>query len=119
MENFMNLQYAKYLQLPIRWLKEPRKLYNVDGSPNRSRELQYFTNLQVQTEIQWTTLHFFLSSLGENKAILGYPWFAAFQPQIDWKRGWIDHTQLPVIFRAPDAVKVWFLPQLTLALGQR
>jgi hypothetical protein len=52
MENFMNLQYAKYLQLPIRRLKEPRKLYNVDGSPNRSGELQYFTNLQVQTGTQ-------------------------------------------------------------------
>jgi hypothetical protein len=48
-ENFMNLQYAKYLQLPIRCLKEPRKLYNVDGSPNHSGELQYFTNLQVQS----------------------------------------------------------------------
>jgi hypothetical protein len=72
-ENFMNLQYAKYLQLPIRCLKEPRKLYNVDGSPNRSRVLQYFTDLQVQTGTQCSTLHFFLSDLGENKAILRYP----------------------------------------------
>jgi hypothetical protein len=39
-----------------------------------------------------------LSNLGENKAILGYPWFAAMQPKIDWKRGWIDHSQLPIIF---------------------
>jgi hypothetical protein len=110
-ENFMNLQYTKYLQLPIRRLKEPRKLYNVDGSPNRSGELQYFTDLQVQTGTQRSTLCFFLSNLGENKAILGYPWFVAFQPQIDWKRGWIDHTQLSVIFRAPDATKVQFLPR--------
>jgi hypothetical protein len=109
-ENFMNLQYAKYLQLPIRHLKEPRKLYNVDGSPNRSGELQYFTDLQVQTGTQCSTLHFFLSNLGENKAILGYPWFAAFQPRIDWKRGWIDHTQLPVIFQASDTTKARFLP---------
>jgi hypothetical protein len=105
MENFMNLQYVKYLQLPIRCLKEPRKLYNVDGSPNCSGELQYFTDLQVQTGTQHATLRYFLSDLGENKAILGYPWFAAFQPQINWKRGWIDHTQLPVIFRALDAIK--------------
>ena len=52
MENFMNLHYAKYLQLPIQRLKEPRKLYNVDGTPNRSGELQYFTDLQVQTGMQ-------------------------------------------------------------------
>jgi hypothetical protein len=107
----MNLQYTKYLQLPIQCLKELRKLYNVDGSPNCSRELQYFTNLQVQTGIQHSALHFFLSNLGENKAILGYPWSAAFQPQINWKRGWINHAQLPVIFHAPNTTKAQFLPQ--------
>jgi hypothetical protein len=47
MENFMNLEYAKYLQLPIQHLKEPRKLYNIDGTPNQSGELQYFANLKV------------------------------------------------------------------------
>jgi hypothetical protein len=99
MENFMNLQYAKYLQLPIRHLKEPQKLDNVDGTPNHSGELQYFTDLQVQMGTQHSTLRFFLSNLGENKAILRYPWFMAFQPQIDWKQGWIDHTQLPITFR--------------------
>ena len=99
-ENFMDLEYAKFLQLPIQRLKEPRKLYNVDGTPNQSGELQYFTNVQVQTGTQCTTLRFFLSNLGENKVILGYPWFAAFQPRIDWKRGWIDHGQLLVILRS-------------------
>jgi hypothetical protein len=68
-ENFMNLQYVKYLQLPIKCLKEPCKLYNVDGTPNRSGELQYFTDLQVQIGMQRSTLQFFLSDLGENKAI--------------------------------------------------
>jgi Reverse transcriptase (RNA-dependent DNA polymerase) len=111
MENFINLQYAKYLQLPIQCLKEPRKLYNVDGTPNCSGELQYFTDLQVQTGTQRSTLHFFLSDLGENKAILRYPWFAAFQPQIDWKKGWIDHSQLPIIFQTPDATRAQFIPQ--------
>jgi hypothetical protein len=51
-ENFMNLEYAKYLQLPIQHLKEPRKLYNVEGTPNQSGELRYFTDLQVQTGVQ-------------------------------------------------------------------
>jgi hypothetical protein len=102
-ENFMNLDYAKYLQVPIQRLKEPRKLFNIDGTPNKSGELQYFTDLQTQTGTQRNTLRFFLSNLGENKIILGYPWFAAFQPRVDWRRGWIDHAQLPIILRTPDA----------------
>jgi RNase H-like domain found in reverse transcriptase/Reverse transcriptase (RNA-dependent DNA polymerase) len=110
-ENFMNLEYAKYLHMPIQHLKEPRKLFNVDGTPNKSGELQFFTDLQVQTRSQRITLWFFLSNLGENKVILGYPWFAAFQPKIDWRRGWIDHGQLPVILRSPNASWVRFLPR--------
>ncbi len=46
--------------------------------------------------------------LGEYKAILGYPWFTAVQPKVDWKRGWIDHTQLPIVFKASDAAKACF-----------
>ncbi len=41
---------------------------------------------------------------------MGYPWFAATQPKIDWKCGWIDHTQLPIILRANNAKKATFVP---------
>ncbi len=44
-ENFMNLMYAKWLQLPIKQMNEPRKLLNVDRTENKSRELRYYTNL--------------------------------------------------------------------------
>ena len=84
-ENFMNLEYARWLQLPIKRLLQPRPLYNVDGSENKSGCLLFYTDLQVWTGQQTTNLRFFLSDLGEQKAILGYPWFAAFQPRIDWK----------------------------------
>jgi hypothetical protein len=103
MENFMNLTYAKWLWLPIKQLSKPRKLLNVDGTKNKSRELKYYTNLPVQTRRIHTKLWFYLSDLGEQKAILGYPWFTAMQPNIDWKRGWIDHTQLSIIIQTEDA----------------
>src|SRR5216683_2175324 len=54
-------------------------------------------------------LRYFLSDLGENKVILGYPWFTAMQPKIDWSRGWIAHDQLPIILQAADTVKAQFL----------
>jgi hypothetical protein len=107
-KNFMNLDYAQYLRLPIQRLTIPRKLYNVDGTSNQSGDLLYYTDLSVQTGDKRVNLRFFLSNLGENKAILGYPWFAAMQPKIDWKRGWIDHSQLPIIFHNPDAAKARF-----------
>jgi len=110
-ENFINLSYAKWLKLPIKQLPIPHTLLNVDGTENKSGKLQHYTDLNVQTGNTKTTLCFFLSDLGEHKAILGYPWFSAMQPRIDWKRGWIDHTQLPIVFRASNAQKAKFISQ--------
>ena len=110
-ENFMSLQYAKYLHLPIKVLKEPRKLFNVDGTPNRAGDLKYYTDLHTRTGTQQRTLRYFLTDLGENKVILAYPWFATAQPKVDWARGWIAHDQLPIVLRAPDAAKARFLPR--------
>ena len=109
-ENFINLNYAKWLQLPIKNLSKPVTLYNVDGTENKAGRLQHYTDLQVKTGSTTKQLRFFLSDLGEHKVILGYPWFAAMQPNIDWKNGWIDHSQLPVILRADDAARAQFVP---------
>jgi hypothetical protein len=46
-ENFLNLTYAKWLQLPIKKLKTPQKLYNIDGTENKAGELQYYTDLET------------------------------------------------------------------------
>jgi hypothetical protein len=110
-EIFLNLTYAKWLQLLIKRLKEPQKLYNVNGTENKARELQYHTDLEVCTGMTTHKLRFFLSDLGEHKAILGYPWFTTVQPNIDWKRGWIDHTQLPIILWAPNMQRATFSPR--------
>jgi len=110
-ENFMSLQYAKYLHLPIKVLMEPRRLFNVDGTQNKAGDLKYYTDLHTRTGTTQRTLRYFLSDLGENKVILGYPWFAATQPKIDWARGWISHNQLPIVLQSPDTAKARFLPR--------
>jgi hypothetical protein len=110
-ENFLNLTYAKWLWLPIKTLKTLRKLYNVDGTENKARELRHYIDLETKMGGTTSNLRFFLSDLGEHKAILGYLWFVAVQSNIDWKRGWIDHTQLPIILRSPNAQKAMFVPQ--------
>jgi len=109
-ENFMNLTYAKWLKLPFKRLPYERPLLNVDGTTNKMGYLKYYTDLQVQTGTKCTDLRFFLTDLGDHKVILGYPWFAANQPKIDWARGWIDTTQLPLILRSANTLKPQFNP---------
>ena len=82
-KNFMNLSYTKWLKLPIKELSQPRKLFNMDNMENVSGKLKHHTDLQVQMGSKTTKLRFFLTHIGKQKAILGYPWFAANQPKID------------------------------------
>jgi hypothetical protein len=48
-ENFMNLSYTKWLQLPIKQLPQPRPVLNVDGTENKSGKLKYYMDLNIQT----------------------------------------------------------------------
>ena len=114
-ENFMSLDYAKHLHLPIKTLQEPRRLFNIDGTPNKAGDLKYYTDLGTRTGTSMRTLRYFLSDLGDSRVILGYPWFAAVQPKIDWACGWIAHDQLPIVLRSVDAARAQFLPRQATA----
>jgi hypothetical protein len=72
-ENFMSLEYAKYLHLPIKILPQLRKLFNVDGTRNRAGDLKYYVDLNMRTGSRNTNLQYFLTDLGDHKVILGYP----------------------------------------------
>ena len=68
------------MRLPIKVMPHPQKLYNVDRTENKAGEVRFFVNLGTRTGANVTNLRFFLSDLGGQKAILGYPWFANVQP---------------------------------------
>jgi hypothetical protein len=102
-ENFINHQYATHLRLPVKHLQNPQRVYNVDGTPNKKGEIQFYTDLVVRTGERRTNMRFFLTELGPQRMILGYPWFVAVQPKIDWAKGWIDYDQLPVVLKTQNA----------------
>jgi len=106
----MNLTYAKWLKLPLKRLAKECPLFNVDGSTNKSGSIKYCVDLEMQTGNKRTNMRFFLTDMGDHKVILGYPWFAANQPKIDWARGWIDTTQLLLVLRSSNALKPQFDP---------
>ena len=107
-ENFITTQYAHWLRLPVKQLPRARKVCNVDGTPNKEGDITHFTDLEVQTGQKRVHMRFFLTNLGDQKLILGYPWFAAMQSKVDWAKAWIDYDQLPVVLRTPDHHKAVF-----------
>ena len=76
-ENFIHFDYARRKQLPVKMLRTPRKIINVDGTTNAQGDIKYYTDLQVQQGRRRVLLRFFLTDIGDRDFILGYPWFAA------------------------------------------
>jgi hypothetical protein len=100
-ENFITPDYAYAMRLPLKRLATPRDVYNVDHTRNWQGQITHYTDLAMKTGNRQIMMRFFLTNLGENKVILGYPWFAAMQLCIDWARGWIEYDQLPVMLTVP------------------
>jgi len=111
-KNFINHQYAQQLRLPVKRLAIPREVFNVDSTTNQKGDITFYSDLEVWTGEKCINMQFFLTKLGPQWMILGYPWFAAMQPKINWVKGWIDYTQLPVIIKTPNAHKSTFVSWL-------
>ena len=118
-ENFISMKYVKELRLPIKRLQRPWPVYNVDGTRNKNGDIEHYTNMEMQTGNQKVWLQFFLTNLADQKAILGYLWFAANQPKIDWAWGWIDSTQLPLILRTRKAIESHIGQCMVTPVGRR
>jgi hypothetical protein len=118
-ENFINHQYATHLRLPTKCLEKARKVYNVNGTLNKKGDILFYTDLEVRTGQKYINMRFFLTDLGPQHLILGYPWFAAVQPKIDWARGWIDYEQLPVVIKTLNAHRAKCLDRIMTARPRR
>jgi hypothetical protein len=97
-ENFIDTDHTYALQLPLTRLKTPREVFNVDKTPNRQGPITHYTDAAIRTGRRTRTMRFFLTHLGRNPLILGYPWFAGMEPRITWSKGWINYDQLPIMF---------------------
>ena len=95
-ENFINTDHAYAMKLPLKRLPRPREVFNVDKTPNQQGPITHYTDLVARTGTKLKTMRFFLTHLGRNPIILGYPWFAAMEPRITWSKGWIDYDHLPI-----------------------
>jgi len=72
------------LRLGTKKLTVPRPVYNVDGTPNIHGTITQTCELRIKQGNKEVKQTFYVTNLGKDKFILGYPWFRAFAPDIDW-----------------------------------
>jgi len=111
-KNFINHQYAQQLWLPVKRLTTPQKVLNMDGTTNQKGDITFYLDLEVWTGEKCVDMQFFLTELEPQHMILGYPWFAAMQPKINWAKGWIDYMQLLIVIKTQNAHKSTFVSHL-------
>ena len=87
MENFMDEQMVECLRIRKRKMMTLHWVFNVDMSENKQRILTHYCLLRVKKEKEEDLQCFYITSLGGDHAILGYPWLHHFDPTIDWKQG--------------------------------
>jgi hypothetical protein len=85
--NFIDFRTVNKLGLGTRKIPRPIELYNVDGTHNQAGKIERNVHLYIDNGQQRVLTPFFVTNLGKDRIILGYPWFEAFNPKIDWKEG--------------------------------
>ena len=86
-ECFVSQRFIDTHKLGTRLMTTPQKLQNADGSPNAGGGLTHFTELEVFTGETPHVLRFYITDMGLDGLVLGYPWFAATNMQPDWATG--------------------------------
>ena len=75
------------LKLTTWKLAKPQKVQNVDGTPNKSGEILEAVDLLVNNNGNKARHAFFIANIGRDDFILGYPFFEASNPNVDWSSG--------------------------------
>jgi hypothetical protein len=82
---FIDQNYAK--NFDINYLDEPVKAYNVDGTENKRGTINAYVNLKFTLGERKFKERFYVTGLGKQKIILGFPWLHKYNPIINWKKG--------------------------------
>jgi hypothetical protein len=90
---FIDQNYAKDKGLNTKPLENPIKVYNVDGTLNKRGTIRRYVDLNIEIHGRICKERFFITGLGRQKIILGFPWLTKMNPIIDWQKGTLEWRQ--------------------------
>jgi hypothetical protein len=96
-DNFMHPAFAKKMGLGLRELPNPRKIFNIDNTTNKSGMITHYLDLDIRTNGIHKEMRFLVTDIGHEEVLLRYPWLATFEPKFNWRSAVIDERALPVI----------------------
>ena len=99
---FIDQNFASKFEM--KKLDKPIVAYNVDGSENKKGTIKYMVDLEFEQNEKKVTETFFVTGLGKQKVILGFPWLREHNPIIDWINGKIKWAT-PTLLERKESLK--------------
>ncbi|ESK87125.1 protease [Moniliophthora roreri MCA 2997] len=85
--HFISEEEARHLKKPWMKLDKPIKVYNVDGTRNKTSWIIHSVTINLTISDKPMTETLLISGLGPERMILGLPWLQDYNPDIDWITG--------------------------------
>ena len=95
-ENFIDTRTWEKLGIGRFRLPRPVPVHNVDGTMNKQGRIEYYCWLRVKLGRQDKRMKFYLTGLGKDEFILGYPFLATFNPEINWTNATITNGEVEI-----------------------
>jgi hypothetical protein len=102
-ENFITPDVIEFFNILTFTLPKPQTIHNVDGTKNRIGQVTKAANLDISYNGKRDVHIFYVIDLGDDHMLLGMPFMAATNPNIDWTKGEIYGT----IIAASSNVHKW------------
>jgi gag-polyprotein putative aspartyl protease len=123
-ENFMDTRTAKRLKLRPLKMTTPQVVRNVDGTENRNGSITEYVRLRIKQGPKDQVQNFYITNLGQDRTILGFPWFKTFNPIINWHTGTIEGPavtlEVPILKLVHDTQSMtWVREQLKKKDGEQ
>ena len=94
---FIDQNFSK--KFKVEHLKKPIKAFNIDGTENKKGMIKSYVDLEFWIEHKKFKEWFYMTGLGKQKIILGFPWLNKHNLIIDWKKGEIKWQPLKIDWR--------------------
>ena len=83
-KNFLDEDVWRCLNIGCFKLNRPLTVHNVDGTENKKGKINYYCWLKIHHQGKMAQIKFFLTGLGKDHFILGYPFLFVFNLNVDW-----------------------------------
>jgi len=83
---FMDMTFAREKGFKIEKIKNPLLVKNVDGTVNVGGAITYQVKCDMFFKEHVERVRMDICNLGKMEVILGMPWLAAHNPEIDWEK---------------------------------